>query len=110
MPLQQIFASIVRFVAGNPRQVVEAGPRKDGAEVKVDLRNYCYIDEFTPHATESLVQRFKKAGIRFELGFDVAPPDETGPDEGGCYAERRTVSVYVHREDEPKSRQLIGDK
>ena len=106
MSMQRVIARIVRFVAGNPRSTPRITPKVDGADTKVDLSDYSYVGEFTPHATEGLIERFKKEGIRFTFDCDTTAPADTAS-EGGCYAERRTVSIYVHREDLTRSRLLL---
>jgi len=96
--MQKVIARIVRFVAGNPRSTPRITPEIGGTDTKVDLSDYSYVGEFTPHATEALIERFKKEGIRFKFDCDTTAPADTAAD-GGCYAERRTVGMYVHRED-----------
>ena len=106
MSMQKVIARIVRFAAGNPRSTPRIAPERDGADAKVDLTDFSYVGEFTPHATEALIERFKKEGIRFTFDCDTTAPADTAS-EGGCYAERRTVSIYVHREDLTRSRLLL---
>ena len=105
MTIPKIVTRVVRFAAGDPPPAADNSPAVDETAAKVSLKDYAYVADFTPHAAEPLLQRFKRAGIRFEIGCDITPPAENAVN-GGCYAERRTISVYVRQDDLAKAREI----